>query len=1119
MKFIISTLGVLFCLLYSTNVIQAQSILKEGTWVKVALTESGVYKITYDELLQMGLPKAPSVHIYGNGAKELPLINSNELPSVLNEIAIWIEKGSDNIFNSGDYILFYGEATSGWIYDTVQSMYTYMSHPYCSMNYYYITTNSTAPKIIQTSSQVTQPHTKTTSKFDDLYIYEQNTANPLKSGRMWFESISNKTVTFSIPNIAIQEPTYIHTQIAGRHYDTGKFFIKINNQAFDTISIWNTSNNNPYAVLQSSRKQYTASSTNLSIQISTNISGVDSRAFLDFCSIHARSHLSFNYSQLLFRDIQSVAPNSCTQFEINSNTQATIWDISSPANPQKIITHFANNTITFKALSSQLREYIAFSNQFKSVTFVSTVQNQDILSDTDFDMIIIYNNPSFIPYAQQIASVHETYDGLRTRIVNQQDIFTEFSAGRIDISAVRNYVRWVYTKNNGKLQYVLLFGDGTYNNSLCNNNSNYIVTFQSNESLYSHASFVSDDFFGLLENGKGVNSQDKFIGELDIAIGRFPVNTIKEAEAVTQKTIDYITNPSHRGDWQNILCMLADDADDNQTFHMSDADNLAQNIITEYPFFNIEKIYLDAYNQSIRSSGQRYPDAMNAINERMKKCCLVFNYTGHGSEVQMAAENVINASTIESWKNNTKLPLFITASCEIARFDEPSITSLGEKFILQKNGGAIALFTTTRVVYAFSNYTLNNNIYKYVFTRETNGKPISIGKAFVQAKKITPNDFNQNKRSFTLFGDPALRLAIPEYNITIDSIQHIASSMFTDTLRSNSVVHIQGSITNVEHSKVSSYNGTAYIKVFDKTQKITTLGNDGSNPFDFQVQNNILFQGKTRITNGSFATEFIIPQDIYYFEGNGKISLYCTNDTIQGTGYLTVPINGTNDNAPFDNIGPTIRMYMGDTLFVSGNITNQTPTLLLYLFDSSGINISDAAIGHSITLILNDDFANPINLNEFYSASLNTYKYGTITYPFSTLPEGKHTLYVKVWDTRNNMSEETIEFRVVNSSNMQLYNLYTYPNPMKDIVTFHFQHNQELETIQVKISIFDNNGNYIHTISKTIEAQGYTEQSIYWDGTTQNGSHISRGIYPYSVELISDDGKKVRESQKIIVIK
>lgn len=1097
---------------------QAQSVLSKGTWAKISVTESGVYKITYDELLGMGFSNPTAISVYGNGARTLSLQNPEELPSVLNEIAILVDKGTDNVFNSGDYVLFYGQATTGWNYDTTKKQFNYNNHPYCQTNYYYIT-DKQATKYIQTAATPNLPYSKTVNSFDDMYIYEQNTINPIKSGRMWFETMGNKTISFSIPHLIISEPITIHTQVAGRHNTWGNMFIKINNQAFDTIQVWGTTSNSPYAVLKSSRKQYISNSTTLNLNIYAGFSGVDSRSYIDFCSIHARSKLTFQNTQLHFRDTASVGPNTSAQFQITSNSQATVWDITNPEFPQKITTQFSNNTLTFTSDVSTLREFITFSNQYKSVTFVSTIQNQDLLSDTDYDMLIIYNNPLFIPYAQQIADVHKTYDNMRTRIVSQQDIFTEFSAGRIDVSALRNYIRWVYTKNNGTLQYVLLFGDGTYNNNLCSNNSSYIATFQSLESLYSHSSFVSDDFFGMLQKGEGVTPEDTFVGELDIAIGRFPVNTEKEAEAVVTKTIDYITKPSYRGDWQNILCLLADDADENQTFHMTDADKLAQNILETYPYFNIEKIYLDAYKQIIRSAGQRYPDANTAVNERMKKGCLVFNYTGHGSEIQMAAENIINASTIESWKNGNKLPLFITASCEIARFDEPSITSLGEKFILQHNGGAVALFTTTRVVYAFSNYTLNNNIYKYLFTKDELGKPISIGKAFVQAKKVTPNDFNQNKRSFTLFGDPALRLAIPELSMHIDSIQNMPIANFTDTLQSKTIVTISGSIKNFEDKVQQEYSGTAYIKVFDKSQKISTLGNDGNTPIDFTIQNNILFQGKTSVTNGRFSSEFIIPQDIYYFKGNGKISLYCTNDSIQGTGYTHVPINGTNAFAEIDSIGPQIRLFMGDTLFTSGEITSQTPTLLVYVYDQSGINISDAAIGHSITLILNDDFSNPIILNEFYSASLNTYQYGTIQYPFSTLPEGTHTIYIKVWDTHNNMSEESIEFRVVHNSNITLYNIYTFPNPMKDNVHFHIQHNQELENIRVRIVLYNTSGMRVKTIEQEMQPQGYTEQSILWDGTTDSGSHIEPGIYPYTVELTTEQGTTIRGNQKILVIK
>lgn len=1108
---------IFFFIVSFINPILGQSVLKTGQWVKVKTTDAGIYKVSYDNLIQMGFTNPTSVQIFGNGGKELSQISTSELPSVLHEIAIWYEKGSDGIFNSGDYILFYAESPDSWDFDTISNFYKHNKNLYADVNYYYITVNRQQSKLISQISRPTGVVTKTVTTFDDLYFYEKNETNVLKSGSQWFEYFSDKTITFSIPDIITSEKGYVTLQLAGRHPYSANFGVAINGTAQTNISLYAATTDNPYAVLTNTTYEFIPNSSNVAIQIQANFSGVNSKSYIDYCELQVTRKLKLSDNQMHFRDYKSVSENALVKFEIENSSLPIVWDITNPDTPLKMNVLESNSTYNFIVNASSLHEYIVSKSQFKSVEFVKAIENQDLLSETNVDMIIIANSQMY-SFAQQIADVHLQTDGLKTKIVSQDEIFTEFSAGRPDVSAIRNYLRYVY-KKSGTLQFVLLFGDGSYKNNEYTENQIQIQTFQSHESLRSHSSIVADDYFAMLGDNEGVTYSDDFVGEVDIAVGRFPVNSVIEAEAVTNKTIQYITNKDYRGSWQNNLCFLGDDADDNQLFHMKDADNLTENIHAAYPNFNFDKIYLDAYPQIVRGSGQRYPDVNNAISERMKKGCLVFNYTGHGSEVQMTAENVINATEIESWKNETKLPLFITASCEIAKFDNPEITSLGEKFLLQYNGGAIALFTTTRVVYAFSNYSLNNQIYKYLFTRDEHNKPLPIGKAFILAKKNTPNDINQNKRNFTLLGDPALRLAVPELSVVVDSINSTSISFFNDTLKANSVVSISGKIKDLQDNFISDYNGDLYIKLFDKPQSISTLGNDGFESFNFESMKNILFQGKAYVKNGLFSFEMIIPNDILYYNGKGKLSLYVSNRNIDGAGNVNVDISGSNENMMVDNDGPLIRMFMNDTLFVEGNVTNETPTLLVALSDISGINISDALIGHSITLIIDGDESNPINLNDFYYADFNTYKQGIIEYPFSELEPGEHTITIKVWDTQNNMTEQTFSFIVIRASSLVLQSIYCFPNPVKgNGTTFHFEHNQANEEITVRLMIFDILGNCVVNSSKTYEPDGYIDESIYWDGKTIGGANIESGVYTYTITVESKYGKKLLGQQKMLVL-
>ncbi|MBQ4215177.1 MAG: type IX secretion system sortase PorU, partial [Bacteroidales bacterium] len=610
--------------------------------------------------------------------------------------------------------------------------------------------------------------------------------------------------------------------------------------------------------------------------------------------------------------------------------------------PIALKSSFTNGNTQFSADCSTLHEFIAFSKDFKSVNFEKIIDNQDILKNSNIDMLIIAN-PMFNEQANRLAQLHTTFDKFTCAVVSQEEICTEFAAGRKDVAALRDYIRYIYIRGGKKLKYVLLFGDGTFANKTIDFNGPYIFTFQTKETLNEDYSLCSDDFFGLLDKNSGVKSNDTFVGELKVAIGRLPVTTKSEAEHITDKIIQYSTNPLYRGDWQNYLCFLADDANENQTTHMNDADLLCTSITKSYPQFNFDKIYADAYKQVRSSAGERYPDVVKAINDRIQKGCLIFNYSGHGNETRMMAEYAVEATSVESWKNTTKLPFFIAAACNIAHFDYNG-TSLGEKLLTQKNGGGIGIISATRYSYASANYTLCDNIYKYIFDLDTLQQPRTIGEAFLLAKANTANDMYQNKRVYILLGDPALRLAVPKYSIAIDSINNIPFAEFNDTIKALSTLQISGHIETPDAQIDDKYDGILSIKLFDKSQSITTLGNDKNDVITFDSYTNTLFQGMASVQNGRFSFSAILPQDIYYYNGKGKLSLYATNDSIQAAGaFYDLLINESLTSEDDDFSGPTISMYLNEKNFTNGSMTNQNPTLRIFVTDSSGINISNAS--------------------------------------------------------------------------------------------------------------------------------------------------------------------------------
>jgi hypothetical protein len=738
--------------------------------------------------------------------------------------------------------------------------------------------------------------------------------------------------------------------------------------------------------------------------------------------------------------------------------------------------------------------------------------------------MIIITHPLFRKYAEKLAAIHLQNSGLICLVVTPEQVYNEFSGGIPDIVALRNFVRMKYQEQKGTsmpMKYLLLFGDGSYENKTPPpHNPNFIPTYQSQNSNVVVSSFTSDDFYGLLEDGEGEAE-----GSEDIGIGRLPVADTIQAGILISKIRKYL-DPANMGDWRNIICLTADDEDGNA--HMYDAEGLEAVLKQKVPEYNIEKIYLDAFRQTTSVDGQTYPDAARAITERINSGCLIFNYTGHGNQIGLAHERVIKVEDINSWRNEGRLPLFITATCEFSRFDDVEINfatremtgkaSAGELVLLNREGGAIALMSTTRVVFSAPNFFLNRNIFNCAFDRDSLGNTMRLGDIIRVAKNNSGN--GANKRNFSLLGDPALSLAYPRYGkVMTDSVNNMPVAGGADSLKALSVITITGHIEAPDGTLLNSFNGEVSPLVYDKENKIRTLANDGGPVMEFQMRNNILFSGKTMAREGRFRFSFIVPRDINYSFGNGKISYYAHDESEDMNGSCTeIIIGGFASTTLSDLTGPEIRLFLNDTLFRDGGMTDHEPVLLAIIEDNGGINTTGSGIGHDLTGFLDNDRNRSFVLNNYYVNDFDNYRKGSITYNLSELDEGSHSFTLKAWDNFNNSSEETIRFLVESDGRFILKNLFNYPNPFPGETSITGELNRPDALMAVNISIFSLNGKLIKVIRTIVPSTGFTLPPIIWDGNDDGGSRVASGMYPYVVTITTDKGETCRASGRMIIL-
>lgn len=1110
-----------------------KSVLISGRWFKIAVIEEGIYKITWSALKEAGLKFPGNPRLYGNNYGQLSFYNSDPSPDDLKEISIMTVTGSDGIFNEGDYLLFYAQGTSGWRYDQSAGKYIYKRHYYSDTAFYFITSAPSPGKQINSVTTETDQPGYSSYSYDALHRHEKDAENLIKSGREWFQPVSSLNgiaIKPGFSDIILSEGISFRFRVLGRSSVPSMFRLYEGETLHSGVLVPEVdmfSTTGTYAREETVSGTIIPSSSSPSFEIRFYNNGQQgAKGWLDYAELQGRASTVFTGKMLLFSDAKSAAPGRITEFNVKSSSATmTVWEITDPFNPQIIPYIKSGDYCTFRLKTDSLRKFIAFtSDQAKTpLTRMKPVANQNLHGSDPADMIIV-THPLFYNYARKLADFHYNNSGLISLIVTPEEIYNEFSGGIPDVPAIRNFLRMKFKKGAGTsrpLKYLLLFGDGSYDNrKMPPINPNFVPTYQSLNSNVVISSFVSDDFYGLLEDGEGEAN-----GTEDLGIGRMPASDTLQASIMVEKVIKY-SGVSAGGDWRNLISIIADDEDGNS--HMNDAEGLASLISDEYPEFNVDKIYLDAFRQVTSINGQSYPDVEQAINSRINSGCLIFNYVGHGNEVGLAHERVVKTQSINSWRNGSKLPLFITATCEFARFDDAEFNpftgeltgrnSAGEMVLFNRDGGGIALMSTTRVVYSAPNYTLNRNILSFVFQKDSAGEALRLGDIMRLAKNNSGS--GMNKRNFTLLGDPALRLAYPSHGrVVTDSVNGISISSFTDTLKALSFVTVSGHIEDNKGNLMNGFEGLVYPVVYDKIRKIKTLANDGGQTMEFRLQNSVIFSGKIRASKGMFSFSFIVSRDIDYSYGKGKISYYAIGSGMDMNGYYNQFTTGGFSNIiANDTTGPDIRLFLNDTLFRNGDISGTSPLLIALISDKSGINTSGAGIGHDLTAWLNGDINTPFVLNSYFETMTGNYGNGIVKYPLYDLPEGPLSITLRAWDNYNNSSTATLKFIVKTDKGFLINNLINYPNPFAGQTYITGGHNRPGENLELRIEIFDMSGKKVRVIEENCTTEGYRLPPVEWDGTLEGGKRAARGIYSYVVTVRTGSGEISKASGKMVIL-
>lgn len=1119
MKRILYTLLLVFGLLTSAwadgSRYASGSVLNSGKWVKIQVGEDGIYKLTAADLKKMGFTSLDKVAVYGYGGWPLDEDFSKTYIDDVPEVAVW---------RNADYLLFYGKGPRKWEYSSSDGAFIHTNNPYSNYGYYFVTEKETAGRTMEKAASADGATLQVTT-FDDYVLHEEDLVSVNSSGReLYGESFSStlsRDFTISIPGITNDEGKATLSFISRGN---GTITMNIDGNSLISGSVSVPSDEYEVARELYRERAWTADKgENVKVNIGYSTTG-HKNVHLNYFRLQMKRQLKVYDNYTFFRSLS--ARGNASRFVIQgADANTLVFDVTDGVNPQQMETSLNGTELSFSIpASASLREFVAVKPlQIKAPVTVGEVANQNLHALAQQDMIIIAQ-PNFTTQAERLAEAHRTKDNLTVQVVAPEAIYNEFSSGTPDATAYRRFMKMFYDRQTSEAdapKYLLLFGDGSFDNRKLTSAwksvdmSNMLLTYQTENSLSSQ-SYVIDDYFGFLDDADNKKSlQNK---KLCLGIGRFPIRTVEQATQMVDKVISYMEN-KNTGSWKNNLCFMADDGSNTDGFmteHMEFADQLAGYVESEHPEFLVNKLYYDAYKKDMTAG--TYPDVRSGLQKLLKDGLLLFNYTGHGGTTALSDEKVLTQTDINQF-TYTHLPVWVTATCDFTRFDDLN-TSAGEDVFLNKSSGGIALFTTVRVAYSRPNFPINDNVIRNLFERN-NGRRRTLGEVMRATKNTLSSVY---KLGFCLIGDPAVKMAYPEFGMKVTTVNGQAVDGNSISFKALEKITVEGEVLDASGQLVTDFTGIVNPTVKDSKVTVTCLKNsnkDDSPAFTFTDYPNTIFIGNDSVRNGKFSFTFTVPKDISYSNLQGKMNLYAV-DTENGHeaqgNFDNFIVGGTSDTAETDTIGPEIRaLYLNDTIFVDGGQVNTTPYFVAELWDKSGVNITGSSVGHDMMLVIDESTVLSYNLNSYYELIPCEEGAGIVKFPIPALEPGKHTAEFWVWDILNNSTVRTFTFEVVEGLKPFLFDVIATPGIAREQVTFHLMHNRPESRMRVGIMVYDLAGRQLWKHEESGTSGLFENYTISWD-LTRGGARMRPGVYIYRAAISTDNSKEATKARKFIIL-
>lgn len=1098
---------------------KTESVLKDHAWYKIGVVEEGIYGLGVADLQALGVETQsvdPSkIRLFGNVQSMLPEANAASRYDDLNEISIQITGDEDGTFNGNDRIIFFGQGPLTKIW-TNKGYYQCERNTYSDTVFYFLCLegNENGLRVTDKPVVTTSESDAVITQYPDCFYHENEEISPFASGRTWYGDMftsleGSKEFELDIPDLVTTKVIHMFSRVLGRCPSRFSYNLWMNNNLLvDHVDIAKSSDLNFGHEHDFNNGMCFVDSEHLSIRYEINPVSENALLYLDYFVINCWRELVFHGDMLAFGLVPSQIETPVARVRVNgAGSTASCWDVTDPIHPKKQVMDHQLGFSTFGIDSHEEQRYQVFNpSSARTVASCYPIPNQNLHAISNAELLII-SPRLFWETSNAFADFHLEQDDMDCVVADVEEIYNEFGTGMADPTAVRDFIRMVYLRSGRKLKYVMLMGKGTHDyRDIKGFGNNFVPTYEILEKpWYEVASMCSDDYFALMDTNEG----EKCTGYVDIGVGRLPITTPEQGEALLEKVKHYADLSSTHGDWKNNHLFLVDN---DARSYMDYTEDLEKILDTVYPIVTVKKLYTDSYPIVNTPSGKRVPEAHDVLMDYFDQGVGVVSYTGHGGVRGLMEELILTNSDILAMNNYDRLPFVHTATCEFSKFDNPSLVSAGELLFLNPHGGAIAMLTTVRPTLGTNNQKVSKSFHKHLYSQR-NRQSLRFGD-IVRSTKADPKYYSSSNIGFVLFGDPALRISTPVLRVVTQKINGVSEN---PAVTAGSLVTVEGCVFSSEGKIDTLFNGELSVCLYDKRTKYTTLGNF-VNPRDYTYYNDVLFKGKATVRDGQFTVKMQVPLDVNYWEGNARLSYYAYDSLRQmdATGVFDdLALTGADSLTVFDHQGPDIHLYWNTPDFVSGDQVSRNGILYADLFDEQGIYHYNVCIGRNI--LLNSTLAEYDNmlLNSWFEPAMDDYRKGRIAIPVKELDDGTYGFKLKAWDTQNNPSEVEISFVI--KEGIMLADVSNYPNPFQGETRFSFVHGDKTENLSVRIEVYDMMGRCVADINQQTAATGGVVPPLVWDGRGSHGQRLKAGIYVYRLSVTDSQGKTRTVSKRLVI--